>query len=105
MDLSRASVLETVLTAQTRLVLQTAIFRRQKRRTQTDTKTSTPCNGVLNTEQGGVSYKPTAGTSAVSGASLPEVREFKRTDQAPEWTTAAVFPTNTLRGRAPTGPS
>ena len=43
---SRASVLETLLTAQTRLVLQTAIHRRQKRVTQTDTKTSTPCNGV-----------------------------------------------------------
>ena len=39
---SRASVLETLLTAQTRLVLQTATQRRQERSTQTDTKTSTP---------------------------------------------------------------
>ena len=36
---SRASLLETLLTAQTRLVLQTATHRRQKRSTQTDTKT------------------------------------------------------------------
>jgi len=39
---SRASVLETLLTAQTGLVLPTATYRRQKRSTQTDTKTSTP---------------------------------------------------------------
>jgi len=57
--LSRASVLETLLTAHTRLVLQTATYRRQKTSTQTETKIWTPCNGVLNTEQGGVSYKPT----------------------------------------------
>ena len=40
--ISKASVLETLLTAQTRLVLQTATYRRQKRSTQTDTKTLTP---------------------------------------------------------------
>jgi len=38
---SRASVLETLLTALTRLVLQTATYRKQRRSTQTDTKTST----------------------------------------------------------------
>ena len=35
---SHASVLETLLTAQTGLVLKTATYRRQKRSTQTDTK-------------------------------------------------------------------
>ena len=39
---SHASVSETLLTAQTRLVLQTATYRRMKRSTQTDMKTSTP---------------------------------------------------------------
>jgi len=33
---SRASVLETLLTAQTRLVLQTAAYRRQKRKKHAD---------------------------------------------------------------------
>ena len=39
---SRARVLKTLFTAQTRLVLQTATYRRQKRSTQTYTKPSTP---------------------------------------------------------------
>ena len=46
MSFSRASVLETLITAQTRLVLQTASYRRQKRSTQTDTETSTPCSAL-----------------------------------------------------------
>jgi len=44
-SVSRASVLETLLTAQTSLVLQTATYIRQTRSTQTDTITSTPSNG------------------------------------------------------------
>jgi len=52
-----ANVLETLLTTQTRLVLQTATYRRQKICTQTDTHTSTPCNGVLNAEQGRIEQR------------------------------------------------
>ena len=44
-DCSRASVLETLLTAVTRRVLQTATYRRQRRRSTTDSRGRTVAEG------------------------------------------------------------
>jgi len=77
---SHANVLETLLTAQTGLVLQTATYRKdiRERSTQADTKTSKPGNGVLNTEQGGVSYKPTEAAACAKAEPAHRQRLLKR---------------------------
>jgi len=82
---SRASVLETLLTPHTQhkrdwSMLQTATYRRQKRSTQTDTKTSTPC-GMASCEHRtgcGVSYTPAAApASAEAEQSINQSKSSK----------------------------